>query len=77
MKPRLVIVMLLVLALGVSVSMLAQGSKAEQEVRAVIDELQKANLMGGAEAAAIFDKILADDLTRIPAIHPRINKGTY
>jgi hypothetical protein len=58
----------LVLALAIPASMLAQqGSKAEKEVRAVIDELQKANLKGGAEGAVIFDKYLADDLTRIPA----------
>ena len=67
MKPRLVIVTLLVLALVVPASMLAQSSKAEEEVRAVIDELQEANLKGGAEGAVIFDKYLADDLTRIPA----------
>ena len=68
MKPRFVIAMLLVLALAVPASMLAQqNSKAEQEVLAVIDELQEANLKGGAEGAVIFDKYLADDLTRIPA----------
>ena len=67
MKPRFVIVTLLVLALAVPASILAQGSKAEKEVRAVIDELQEANLKGGAEGAVIFDKYLADDLTRLPA----------
>jgi hypothetical protein len=90
MKPRLVIVMLAVLALAVPVSMLAQqNSKAEKEVRAVVEELREANLKSGAEAAAIFDKYMADDGVRIPAtgaiytkadvlnIHSRINKGTY
>jgi ketosteroid isomerase-like protein len=68
MKPRLVIVMLAVLALAVPVSMLAQqNSKAEKEVRAVLDELTQANLKGGAEAATIMDKYLADDMVRIPS----------
>jgi len=68
MKPRLVIVMLAVLALAVPVSMLAQqNSKAEKEVRAVVEELREANLKSGAEAAAIFDKYMADDGVRIPA----------
>jgi len=66
MKLRLVIVMLMVLALGVPVPMLAQGSKAEQEVRAVMAELEQANLKGGAEAASRLEKLLADDFTRIP-----------
>jgi hypothetical protein len=67
MKPRLVIAMLLVFALAVPVSVLAQGSsKTEQEVRAVLDQSEQANLKGGAEAAATFDKILGDDYTRIP-----------
>jgi hypothetical protein len=56
MKPRFAIAMLLVLALAIPATMLAQQSKAEKEVRAVIDELTQANLKGDAEAAAIFDK---------------------
>jgi hypothetical protein len=67
MKPRFVIAMLLVLALAVPVSMLAQGSKADKEIRAVIDELTQANLKGGAEAVQVFDKYLGDDMTRILA----------
>ena len=67
MKPHFAIVVLLVLALAVPASMLAQqNSKAEKEVRAVVDELAQANLKGGAEAASIFDKYLADDFVRIP-----------
>ena len=67
MKPRLVIVMLLVLALGVPVSMLAQqNSKAEKEVRAVVDEINQANRTGGAEGAAALEKYLADGLVRVP-----------
>jgi hypothetical protein len=66
MKSRFVIAMLLVLALAVPVSMLAQqNSKAEQEVRAVVDELAQANLKGGAEAASIFDKYYEDNFVRI------------
>jgi ketosteroid isomerase-like protein len=68
MKPRFVIVMLLVLALAIPAQMLAQQSKAakEKEVRAVIDELTKANLKGGPEVVPIFEKYLADDFVRIP-----------
>jgi ketosteroid isomerase-like protein len=44
-----------------------QNSKAEKEVRAVLDELTQANLKGGAEAATIMDKYLADDMVRIPS----------
>jgi len=67
MNPRFVIVMLLVLALAVPASMLAQqNSKAEKEIRTVMAELEQANLKGGAEAAALLDKLIADDFTRIP-----------
>jgi ABC-type sugar transport system substrate-binding protein len=66
MKPRLVIVMLLVLALAVPASMLAQqNSKAEKEVQAVVDKLQQANLKGGDEAIAVFYKYYTDDFVRI------------
>jgi len=67
MKPRFVIVALAILALAVPVSMLAQqNSKAEKEIRAVLAQSEQANLKGGAEAAATFDKIIGDDYTRIP-----------
>jgi ketosteroid isomerase-like protein len=66
MKPRIVIVALLVLALAVPATMLAQGSKAEQEIRAVMDELHQANLKGGTEAIPIFARYYADDVERIP-----------
>ena len=66
MKRRLAIVTLVILALAIPVQMLAQqNSKAEKEVRAVIDEIQKAVLKGGADAAATFDKYNADDFTLI------------
>jgi len=68
MKRSLAIVTLVILALTVPPSMLAQqNSKAEKEVRAVLDELTQANLKGGAEAATIMDKYLADDMVRIPS----------
>ena len=41
------------------------SGEAEQEVCAVIDEIQKAVLKGGADAAATFDKYNADDFTLI------------
>jgi hypothetical protein len=56
--------MLVVLALAVPVQMLAQGSKAEKQVRAAMDELRQANLKSDA---VLFDKLLADDFVRIPA----------
>ena len=68
MKPRLVIIMPLVFALAVPTLMLAQqNSKAEKEVRAVLEEIKQANLKGGDEAAAAGDKLFADDYVRITA----------
>jgi hypothetical protein len=66
MKRSLAIVALVILALAVPVSMLAQQSKAEKEIRAIIDELTAANLKGGDEAAAVFEKYTGDDIARIP-----------
>ena len=66
MKPRFVLMALVILALAVPASMLAQqNSKAEKEIRAVMDQLKQANLKGGAEGATIFDKYYADDYARI------------
>jgi len=66
MKRHLAIVTLVILALAVSTPMLAQqNSKAEKEVRAVVDKLQQANLKGGDEAIAVFDKYYTDDFVRI------------
>ena len=65
MKPLFVIVMLVILAMAVPATMLAQQSKAEQEVRAAIEESRQAQLKGGAEGAAILEKSFADDYTRI------------
>jgi len=68
MKPRLVIIMLLVPALAVPASMLAQqNSKAEKEVLAVVTELQQATMKDPAAAAASFAKYLADDFTLVMA----------
>ena len=67
MKPRFVIAILLVLALAVPASMLAQqNSKAEKEIRALIEETRLVNLKGGPEAVALTDKHAADDVVRIP-----------
>jgi ketosteroid isomerase-like protein len=66
MKSRTVIVMLLVLALAVPATMLAQQSKAEKEIRAFLEQNLQANLKGGPEAVAFFDKYYADDYIRIP-----------
>jgi len=75
MKPRFVIGMLLVLALAVPASMLAQQSKAEKEVRAVVDEINQANRTGGAEGAAVFEKYLADGLVRVPVSGALLTKA--
>jgi hypothetical protein len=66
MKPHFAIVALVILALAVPASMLAQqNSKAEKEIRAALDQYVQTNLKGGTEAAATFDKLLADDYVRI------------
>jgi hypothetical protein len=65
MKPRFVIVTLLVLTLAVPAIMLAQGSKDEQQIRAISLEMTDAFLKGGAEGAAVLDKIYAEDYTGI------------
>jgi hypothetical protein len=67
MKSRFVVVTLLVLALAVPALMLAQqNSKAEKEVRAIVEEIRQVNLKGGPEAVALLDKYNADDVVRIP-----------
>ena len=71
MKPRFVIAMLLVLALAVPALMLAQQSKAEKEIHALIDELEPINVKGGAEAAAALDKMFADEWIRIAPSDPQ------
>ena len=65
MKPRFVIVVFLILALAAPATMLAQGSKAEQELRATLEEFRQIDLKGGAEAVAFAEKYLADDYMRI------------
>jgi hypothetical protein len=67
MNPRFVIAMLLVLALAVPSTMLTQQqSKAEKEIRSVLEQLRLVNLKGGPEAVAFTEKYLADDIVRIP-----------
>jgi hypothetical protein len=65
MKPRLVMLILFVLALAVPMQMLAQDGRGEKEIRAILDELKAANLKGGLEAVPVFDKYYADDYVRI------------
>jgi uncharacterized protein (TIGR02246 family) len=64
MKRVFSIVTLVVLALAASGVMLAQGGNAEQEIRAVMDQIRNATLKGDAEA---FGKCTADDYTSIGA----------
>jgi ketosteroid isomerase-like protein len=66
MKPRFVIAMLLVLALAVPVSMLAQQSKAEKEVLAVVEEIRQSVIKGGPDFVATLEKYYPDDMVRIP-----------
>jgi hypothetical protein len=76
MKPRFVIITLVIFALAVPTLMLAQqNSKAEKEISALLEESKRANLKGGAEAAAVLDKYLADDFVRIPSNGSIINKA--
>ena len=58
--------MFLIFAMAVPVSMLAQQSKAEKEVRDTIEEMRQAILKGGPEAAVALDKYYPDDYVRIP-----------
>jgi ketosteroid isomerase-like protein len=66
MKPRFVITVLVILALAVPATILAQQSKAEKEVRATIEEMRQAPLKGGTEGALMAEKYNADDVVRIP-----------
>jgi hypothetical protein len=43
-----------------------QNSKAEKEIRAVIEESRQQNLKGGPEAAAYFEKHSTNGFVRIP-----------
>ena len=76
MKRSLGIVTLVILALTVPASMLAQqNSKAVKEIRAAIEEIKQVNLKGRPEAVAFFEKHLADDLVRIPSNGALLNKA--
>jgi len=57
--------MLLVFALAVPATMLAQGSKDEQQIRAISGELVTAFLRGGTDAATVLDKYYADEYTGV------------
>ncbi len=66
-KLRFALATVVILALTVPAQMLAQqNSNAENEVRAVVDEINQANRTGGAEGAAVMAKYLADGLVRVP-----------
>ena len=64
MKRGFSIVTLVVLALAASGVVLAQGGNAEQEIRAVFDQINDALLKGDAAA---WGKLAADDSTSIGA----------
>src|SRR5712691_4246273 len=64
MKRVFAIVAVVVLAWAASSLMLAQGRNAEQEIRAVVDQIKDALLKGDAAA---WRKLTADDYTSIGA----------
>jgi hypothetical protein len=67
MKRSLALVTLVVLALAAPASILAQqNSKAEKEVRAVLEELRTAAMKGSAEGIRANEKYDADNFVRIP-----------
>jgi hypothetical protein len=67
MKPRIVIAVFLVLALAVPASMLAQQqSKAEKEIRAVLEEIRTNLIKSGADMVRTAEKYYPDDMVRIP-----------
>ena len=66
MKLRIGITIIVLLAFVFPVQVLAaQDTKAEKEVRAILEEQRQINLKGGSAAVAFFDKLLADDYVRI------------
>jgi hypothetical protein len=67
--------MLLVLALAVPVSMLAQQSKAEKEVLAVLEEIRQSVIKGNPDYAATLEKYCTEDMVRIPG-YGRLITGT-
>lgn len=75
MKTWFAMAVLLILALVVPATMLAQQSKSEKEIRAVLAQSDQANLKGDAEALATYDRILTDDYTRIPPNGTALNKA--
>jgi hypothetical protein len=76
MKPRFVIAVLLVFALAVPVSMLAQqNSKEEKEIRAVMEEMRQSVIKGNPEYAATLEKYCTEDMVRIPG-YGRLIAGT-
>jgi len=77
MKRSLAIVTLVILALSVPVQMLAQQSKAEKEVLAVVEEIRQSVIKGNPEFAATLEKYCncTEDMVRIPG-YGRLITGT-
>src|SRR5713226_4001586 len=72
MKRLFAIVTVVVLAWAASSLMLAQGRNAEQQIRAVFDQINDALLKGDAAA---WGKLAADDFTGIGADGKVLNKA--
>jgi hypothetical protein len=73
---RFAFVTVVILALTVPAQMLAQqNSNAEKEIRAFVDEINQANRTGGAEAAAVFEKYMADGVVRVPVTGALLTKA--
>ena len=67
MKQRFVIAMLLVLALAVPATMLGQeNSKAEKEIRAILEEINQNLMKGGPDLVRTVEKYYPEDQARIP-----------
>jgi hypothetical protein len=65
MKP----VVLCTLLPGIAVAQVAapaNDNRAVEEVRAVLDQIVQTNLKGGAEAATMEERLVADEFLRIP-----------
>ena len=78
MKRSLAIVTLVILALALPATMLAQqNSKAEKEIRAISEEIRTAAIKGGDEAIRVNEKYTADDFVRIPGFGAIFNKAEY
>ena len=60
------LLVLLVFALAIPATMLAQQSKAEKEIRAVLEEIRQNIVKGGADHIRTVESYYPEDMVRIP-----------